>query len=144
MAWLPTMQWDEQRSRLHSLSSPLPPSLPPALPPAVPYLTGSNVCFIKIRVMWCYRNDPWLVWYDEIIHRLRGFLNSAAIFWSGRFDGGDMRICALCVDCELWLRRVTFQVRCCYRECKCVVRSVYRCGLHPRLKWIYGVLRYDV
>jgi hypothetical protein len=78
---------------------PAPQSLP-----LLPYLTGSNVCFIKISVMWFYRNDPWLVWYDEIIHRLRGFLKSAAIFWSGRFDGGDMH-------CVCWLRIV---VTACY------------------------------
>lgn len=106
MTWLPTMQWDEQQFRRHTL------------PPLLSYLTGSNVCFIKIRVMWFYRNDPWLVWYDEIIHRLRGFLKYAAIFWSGRFDGGDMQ-------CVCWLRIV---VTACYVSSSLLLYGIQVCG----------------
>lgn len=37
--------------------------------------------------------------YDEIIHRLRGFLKSAATFWSGWFDLGVIFMCVLIANC---------------------------------------------
>lgn len=87
----------------------------------------------------------------EMIHDWSGTMKlfiDCVVFWNLLLYFGVVglmgAICNVCVDCELWLWRVTFQVHCYYRESKCVVTSVCHWGLNAHLKWICGVIQWDI